>query len=380
MRLNFKISVFILLIFTLGCNKKKSGKAEIINFSKSKNANGSTCHLPTPKRNAFIKLKSENIGPQKNYSSHSNMNWIKGGTFLMGSDNIQSRKDELPKHKVTVDGFWMDEHEVTNAEFAEFVKNTKYITTAEQVPDWEELKKQLPPGTAKPSDDLLVPSSLVFVSPGHHVELNDASQWWQWKAGANWRHPEGPQSNIIGKDNFPVVHVSWDDAVAYAKWAGKRLPTEAEWEWAARGGLENAVYPWGNEGIELGKPKANTWQGEFPAKNLNKNGFLGTAPVKSFPPNAFGLYDMAGNVWEWCSDLYHNDYYKSINKPEGIKNPIGPTKSFDPDEPLVLKRVQRGGSFLCHDSYCSSYRVSARMKSSPDTGLSHTGFRCVKDK
>ncbi|MES2731755.1 MAG: formylglycine-generating enzyme family protein [Bacteroidota bacterium] len=339
----------------------------------------SSCHAPMPTRLASYS-KPQTTEIEAGTGSTEGMVWIKSGKFGMGSDNDQSRKDEYPKHTVAVDGFWMDTHEVTNAQFRAFVKATHYITTAEKKPDWEELKKQLPAGTPKPADDVLVASSLVFVAPSQPVELNDASQWWQWTAGANWKHPDGPSSNIEGKDNWPVVHVSWDDAVAYAKWAGKRLPTEAEWEWAARGGQEKAVYPWGNEHVEAGKPKANTWQGKFPSYNANRDGFLGTAPVKSFAANGYGLYDMAGNVWEWCADWYHNDYYQTINKPEGIKNPTGPTKSFDPDEPLVAKRVQRGGSFLCHDSYCSSYRVSARMKSSPDTGLSHTGFRCVKEK
>jgi formylglycine-generating enzyme required for sulfatase activity len=298
----------------------------------------------------------------------------------MGADNQQARKDEYPKHKVSVDGFWMDTHEVTNAQFAQFVKATEYITTAERKPEWEEIKKQLPPGTPKPAEEVLVASSLVFTAPVQEVALNDVSQWWSWVAGADWRHPEGPKSTIKGKDNYPVVHISWDDAVAYARWAGKRLPTEAEWEWAARGGLQNAVYPWGNEHIESGRMKANTWQGRFPNQNLEKDHFYGAAPVSSFAPNGYGLFDMAGNVWEWCSDHYRHDYYQTINKPEGVKNPTGPASSYDPEEPTIPKRLQRGGSFLCHDSYCSSYRVSARMKSSPDTGLSHTGFRCVREK
>ncbi len=372
----------IYFLFFISCQLKSSKKNEaLINVKyKSIKSDPTLCHLPVPKRISVLSKTNAGeivIGKE---GSTADMVWIEGGRFKMGSDNNQSRKDEFPKHDVSVDGFWMDEHEVTNAQFAAFVKATHFITTAEQKPDWEELKKQLPPGTPKPSDALLVPSSLVFTATSHPVELNDASQWWQWTAGADWKHPEGPASNIKGKDNWPVVHVSWDDAVAYTKWAGKRLPTEAEWEWAARGGKENAVYPWGNEHVEAGKPKANTWQGEFPHINTKRDGFTGASPIKSFPPNGYELYDMAGNVWEWCSDWYHADYYKTINKLEGVTNPKGPVKSFDPDEPLVVKRVQRGGSFLCHDSYCSSYRVSARMKSSPDTGLSHTGFRCVKDK
>ncbi len=307
------------------------------------------------------------------------MVWIPDGQFKMGSADRAGRPDEYPVHSVAVDGFWMDAHEVTNAQFRAFVEATGYLTTAERAPDWEELKKQLPPGTPRPPDSVLVASSLVFTQPARPVALHDASQWWQWRSGANWQHPEGPGSSLKGKDHWPVVHVSWDDAVAYARWAGKRLPTEAEWEFAARGGLNGAMYPWGSEAVEAGKPKANTWQGRFPDANTGWDGYPGTAPVQSFPPNAYGLYDMAGNVWEWCSDWYRPDAYQRAAESGESVNPQGPEGSFDPDEPTVPKRVQRGGSYLCHDSYCSSYRASARMKASPDTGLSHSGFRCVKE-
>lgn len=298
---------------------------------------------------------------------------------MMGADNKQAAEDEYPKHKVTISGFWIDATELTNAEFAKFVKATGYITTAERKPDWNELKKQVPPGTPKPDDSLLVAASLVFHSPAHAVSLNDYAQWWVWQKGANWKHPHGPGSTIKGKDNYPVVHVSWYDAVAYCKWAGKRLPTEAEWEWAARGGLQNKVYPWGNEGVDEGKPKANTWQGTFPVKNTLRDKYYYTAPVGSFSPNGYGLYDMAGNVWEWCADYYNNTYYATINKPAGVNNPKGPATSYDPDEPYAKKRVIRGGSFLCNDSYCSGYRVARRMKSTEDSGMEHVGFRCVQN-
>jgi formylglycine-generating enzyme required for sulfatase activity len=310
-----------------------------------------------------------------NHTPPQGMVWVKGGVFSMGGDNEQASEDEFPKHQVEVGGFWMDATEVTNAQFAEFVKATGYITTAEQKPDWEELKKQLPLDTPKPDDNVLVASSLVFKAPPSAVNLQDYSQWWVWTEGADWKHPDGPASNIKGKENHPVVHISWYDAQAYCKWAGKRLPTESEWEWAARGGLNNQIYPWGNEPINKGK--ANYWQGQFPNKNSEEDKFYFAAPVKSFQPNGYGLYDMAGNVWEWCSDNYKNDYYSEI-KP-GTKNPAGPDKSFDPDEPLAQKRVIRGGSFLCNDSYCSGYRVARRMKSTEDSSMQHVGFRCVKN-
>lgn len=311
-------------------------------------------------------------------SGFEGMKWIPGGEFLLGATDNEGRPDEYPQHRVVVDGFWMDETEVTNAQFKQFVDATGYITTAERDVDWEELKKQLPPGTPRPADSLLVAASLVFTSPAGPVSMDDASQWWRWKRGASWRQPQGPGSSIKGKETFPVVHVSWEDAQAYCKWAGKRLPTEAEWEVAARGGKSDVVYPWGTEKAEASRPKANTWQGVFPVQNTAWDGHTGAAPVKTFAPNSYGLYDMAGNVWEWCSDWYRADWYQQVNG-SVQKNPVGPAESFDPMEPTVPKRVVRGGSFLCHDTYCKGYRVTARMKTSPDTGLEHTGFRCVKD-
>lgn len=313
------------------------------------------------------------------HASHAGMAWVPAGTFRMGADNQQAEPDEYPKHDVTVDGFWIDKTEVTNAQFEKFVKATGYITTAERKPDWNELKKQMPPGTEKPADSLLVAASLVFVPANKPVNLNDYSQWWAWKTGANWKHPHGPGSDINGKENYPVVQVSWFDAVAYSEWAGKRLPTEAEWERAARGGLEDKIYPWGNEKVNEGQPKANTWEGSFPYKNTQRDHYYYLAPVSSFAPNGYGLYDMAGNVWEWCADLYNNNYYKTVSSPAGIKNPQGASKSYDPDEPYAIKRVVRGGSFLCNDSYCSGYRVSRRMKTTEDSGMEHLGFRCVSN-
>lgn len=336
-----------------------------------------SCHTGIPQR--FAASSSTSIETmQKGTASAEGMVWVEGGTFMMGADNDQAHQDEYPKHQVTVTGFYMDTHEVTNAQFLKFVEVTGYITTAEKKPDWEELKEQLPPGTPKPSDNVLVASSLVFTPPDQPIQLTNAGQWWSWVAGADWQHPEGPGSHIQGKDNYPVVHISWDDAVAYCKWAGKRLPTEAEWEWAARGARQDNIYPWGNENIDQGKVKANSWQGQFPNNNTQRDTFYGLSPAASFAPNDYGLHDMAGNVWEWCSDWYHAGYYQTVSA--GVSNPQGPSKSFDPEEPSVPKKVVRGGSYLCNDSYCSGYRVAARMKSSRDTGLSHTGFRCVMAK
>lgn len=314
----------------------------------------------------------------KTDSTTAGMVLIPGGAFLMGGDNEQASPDEFPKHEVKLHPFWIDATEVTNAQFAAFVKATGYVTTAEQKPDWEVLKKELPPGTPKPADSMLVPASLIFLPTDGPVDLGNVSLWWRWQKGANWKHPEGPGSTVSGRENYPVVHVSWYDAMAYCKWAGKRLPTEAEWEFAARGGLQNNIYPWGNQHVNAGMVKCNSWEGEFPYWNEQKDGYLRMAPVRSFAPNGFRLYDMAGNVWEWCSDWYRADYYHALQKGTAI-NPLGPAKSFDPEEPSVPKRSLRGGSFLCNDKYCSGYRVSRRMKSSPDTGLEHTGFRCVKD-
>lgn len=308
------------------------------------------------------------------------MVWIPGGEFMMGSASALAWSDEKPAHPVRVDGFFMDETEVTNAQFRKFVEATGYVTTAEKKPTAEEILKQSPPGTPPPDPTVLVPGSLVFMPTKDKVDLRDFSQWWSWTPGADWRHPEGPGSNLDGRDNHPVVQVSWDDAAAYAKWAGKQLPTEAEWEWAARGGLKNKPYVWGDEPPSSTAIFANIWQGEFPYKNSEADGYLRTAPVKSFPANGFGLYDTAGNVWEWCSDWYDAELYAQRSKQTPTANPSGPTQSNVPHQPYTLQRVQRGGSFLCNDSYCSRYRPSARHGCSFDTGMSHVGFRCVKSK
>ena len=340
----------------------------------------SCCTTAIPNRFGLKSSSKFNVvkdGKMPSAKNPEGMVWIPGGTFSMGGDNNQARQDEFPKHNVKLDGFFMDVTEVTNAQFAKFVAATGYITTAEKDINWEDLKKQLPSDTSKPEDDILKAASLVFVPTESEVSLQDYSQWWSWSHGANWKHPKGIESDIVGKENLPVVHISWDDANAYCQWAGKRLPTEAEWEFAARGGLEKNTYVWGNDSVVDEKKQCNYWQGIFPYKNDVTDGFFGSAPVKSFSPNGYGLYDMAGNVWEWCADNYNYNYYDEFEKVQITNNPKGPLKSYDPDEPLVAKKVMRGGSFLCNESYCSGYRVSARMKSSPDSSMEHLGFRCV---
>lgn len=305
------------------------------------------------------------------------MAWIPGGTFWMGVDD-PAFPDASPAHRVTLDGFWMDRTEVTNAAFAGFVRATGYTTIAERKPTYEEIIKSLPASVTPPPREQvepnLVPGSLVFTPPGRPVALNNHHQWWAWVPGACWDHPEGPGSSIDDRMDHPVVHIAFDDALAFAKWAGKRLPTEAEWEYAARGKLDRRTYAWGNELKPQGKWMANIWQGGFPSENTVEDGFRGTAPVGSFPPNGYGLVDMAGNVWEWCSDWYRPDFYRA--SPE--RNPRGPESSHDPAEPGVPKRVQRGGSLLCSDLYCVRYRVGTRGKGAIDSGASHLGFRCAR--
>jgi formylglycine-generating enzyme required for sulfatase activity len=302
--------------------------------------------------------------------STDEMAWIPGGTFQMGSNDFVDTK---PVHSVTVTGFWMDEHEVTNAQFAEFVKATGYVTVAERP-----LNPNDYPGVPA---DKLVPGSAVFTPPSQAVSLDDPLQWWNYQEGASWKQPFGPGKSLPGNDlkgraNEPVVHVSYEDAAAYARWAGKRLPTEAEWEFAARGGKDSQTYYWGKEQKPNGKWVANIFQGHFPDKNSKDDGYAGAAPVKSFPANAYGLFDMEGNVWEWCQDYYRPDYYAASTR----QNPQGPTDSYDPEEPGAVKRVQRGGSFLCSDQYCIRYKAGSRGKGEVSSGSNNLGFRCVKDK
>jgi formylglycine-generating enzyme required for sulfatase activity len=301
------------------------------------------------------------------------MVWIPPGEFTMGDE--RGLADERPAHRVRLHGFWLDAHEVTNADFEAFVAATGHLTTAEREATNAELG--LAADVYVPPENR-VPGSLVLDPPEPGERVTSAYQWWRWQPGANWRHPEGPGSNLAGRERHPVVHVSHDDAVAFAAWAKKRLPTEAEWERAARGGAEGLAFVWGDSEAPEGRWLANVWQGPFPSRDEVLDGFSALAPVGSFPPNGFGLYDMAGNAWEWCADWYRPDVY-AARASALVVDPEGPMDSFDPDEPGVKKRVTRGGSFLCSKSYCAGYRPSARMKSSPDTGLMHTGFRCARD-
>lgn len=312
---------------------------------------------------------------------------IPGGEFTMGSNATYALPNERPAHRVKVSPFLMDKFPVTNADFEKFVAATGYKTVAERKVDWEEIKKQVPPGTPKPPDEMLLPGSLVFRPTSGPVDLQDMANWWVWTTGANWRQPEGPGSDLKGREDHPVVQVAWEDAVAYAEWAGKRLPTEAEWEFAARGGLEDKRYAWGDEEFPDGKFHANRWTGDFPYKNTAEDGFAGTSPVGSFAPNGYGLYDMGGNVWNWCSDVYHGASHAE-RAGTVCCDPKGPEASA-PERPLqgdpspasgpgALRRVTKGGSFLCSPSYCESYRPSARRGITPDTGSSHVGFRCAR--
>lgn len=309
-------------------------------------------------------------------AAHAGMVWIEGGRFTMGSEDELSRMNERPAHQVAVDGFWMDETPVTNREFRRFVEETGYVTTAEVKPDWEELRKTLPPNTPKPDDSLLVAGSMVFTPSAGPVDLRNMANFWRWMPGASWQHPEGPESDLEGREEHPVVHISWDDANAYCKWIGKRLPTEAEWEYAARGGSTDTTYFWGDEFQPDGQFMANTWNGDFPYRNTGEDGYERTAPVKSFPANGYGLFGMAGNVWNWCSDRYRPDTFVDRAEEEFCSNPTGPLRDL-PGTPHAMQRVVKGGSFLCHRDYCASYRPSARRGLPTDTGMSHVSFRCV---
>ena len=284
------------------------------------------------------------------------MAWVPGGTFRMGSDDHYP--EEAPAHDATVAGFWMDRHAVTNTRFARFVRATNYVTLAERKPD-----PTLYPGAPR---ERLVPGSSVFVAPRQRVDLRDPYQWWQWVPGATWKHPQGPGTSTKRIPDHPVVHIAYEDAIAYAEWAGKALPTEAEWERAARGGLEGAAYAWGDDFTPGGRHMANTWQGEFPVANLETDGYSGTAPVGAFPPNGYDLYEMTGNVWEWTADLYRDHAEPAAACCSASQSPDG-----------IPRRVMKGGSHLCAANYCQRYRPAARMAQPIDTSTSHLGIRCI---
>ncbi|MCP3711149.1 formylglycine-generating enzyme family protein [Paraburkholderia sp. CNPSo 3274] len=295
---------------------------------------------------------------------------IAGGTFLMGSNHHYP--EEAPAHKVRVRGFWMDRHTVTNDQFKVFVDATGYVTCAERPANPDDYPGALP--------EMLEPSSVMFAKPSRRVDLRNHYNWWAYTRGADWRHPRGPESSLEGLGDHPVVHVAYEDAAAYARWAGKDLPTEAEWEFAARGGLDGAEFVWGDEFTPQGRQMANTWQGEFPWQNLVEDGYEWTAPVGSYPPNGYGLYDMAGNVWEWTSDWYQ-DHGKIVKACCTLDNPRGGTveSSVDPRTPqlTIPRKVMKGGSYLCAPNYCRRYRAAARMAQPVDTSTCHVGFRCV---
>ena len=302
------------------------------------------------------------------------MVWIPGGVAVMGSDT--GPPDEMPPHPIAIDGFWMDATEVTNRQFKQFVDATDYVTLPERKPELRSIQKGSGLENIAILEEFNQPGSICSLQLDSRNDIDPAKgaySWWQYTLGADWKHPEGPDSNIDDRMDHPVIHVSWLDAKAYCDWAGKILPTEAQWEYAIRGGHDGKFYPWGNNRNPDGKWLHNIWQGTFPIEDTSEDGFSRTAPVGSFPANDFGLFDMSGNVWEWCADYYQPEYYAV----SPVHNPAGPDSSFDPQEPGIIKRVQRGGSFMCSDQYCIGYRVSARMKGEEDTGAFHTGFRCV---
>jgi formylglycine-generating enzyme required for sulfatase activity len=328
---------------------------------------GQRAAAPPPTTLAFV-AKVDDTKPSS--PAPEGMQFVPGGSFWMGCTGCPGMPDALPEHAVVVDAFWMDATPVTNVQFAAFVKATGYVTVAERPLNPEEF-----PGV--PKEDLK-PGCVVFTPPGHDVPLDDHTAWWRYVKGASWKHPEGPTSDLRGRADHPVVHVAYEDAEAYAKWAGKRLPTEAEFEFAARGGKDRQPFSWGDQLKPGDKWAANVWQGRFPAENSVADGFVGTSPVRAFPANGFGLHDMGGNVWQWTSDWYRPDTYAKLAEKGVAHDPKGPADSFDPQEPGAKKRVQRGGSFLCSDRYCQRYYVGSRGKGEISSGTSNLGFRCVK--
>jgi formylglycine-generating enzyme len=360
------VAILFLTILLEGCRRESGGKqgGAHIGGHGAHSAGAATAQSKNIEHGAAHINQTPPPGP-----APEGMAWVPGGTFWMGCDDCEM-PDATPVHLVTVDGFWIDATPVTNTQFAKFVEATKYKTVAERQPDPKDF-----PGA--PAENL-VPGSAVFTQPGAEVSLNNFLNWWKYVPGANWRRPEGPQSDLKGREDHPAVQIAWEDAAAYAKWEGKRLPTEAEFEFAARGGLDRQRFAWGAELKPNGKWAANIWQGRFPTKNGVEDGYERTSPVKAFPPNGFGLYDMGGNVWQWCADWYRPDYFGRLAASGDAHNPQGPSDSYDPQEPEIPKRVQKGGSFLCSDEYCSRYLVGSRGKGASDSGGSNTGFRCVR--
>lgn len=355
-----RTSLLLLTIFlTSSC-----GSSSHENKSTSSTADSADCPMTSiPSR--FSALNASDSDVNIRGEDDAEMVLIKGGTFDMGTESFP---DAQPVHTVELNSFYIDVHEVTNAQFQKFVEATGHITVAEQPLNPNDF-----PGV---DPEVLVPGSAVFTAPEDVDGLQNHLQWWNYVADANWRQPEGPGSSIVGREDHPVTQVAYSDAVAYAEWAGKRLPTEAEWEFAAKAGEhQEETYYWGNEKLEDGKWLANIYQGDFPSNNTKEDGFEGTSPVKSFPANAYGLYDMEGNVWEWCADYYRSDYYSQSPK----TNPQGPQTSYDPQEPGAEKRVQRGGSFLCNDVYCERYKAGSRGKGEVNSPTNNVGFRCVRD-
>lgn len=341
-----------------------------------------SCKNPSPKSEDVTKTTPSHVllkEKPNDIQTPEGMVWVNGKTFTQGAKpgDAYAMPREQPAHEVTVDGFFIDVTEVTNAQFKKFIDATGYVTVAERPIDWEVMKNDLPEGTPKPADSILQPGSLIFNKNVDAVaNMHNYQQWWTWKIGANWKHPEGPGSTIEGKDNFPVVHIAYDDALAYCEWANRRLPTEAEWESAAQGTNNNSIYTWGSDPKQL-DASANTWQGTFPVKNESVDGFKLVSPVKSFPPNSIGIYDMLGNVWELTQDWFNEGYYKQIDGSEPLINPTGAKTAHTPNNPYQKEHVIKGGSFLCHESYCASFRISARMNTSIDSASDHVGFRTV---
>ena len=354
--LNPFLSIFILLL--IGCKEDtKNIKKEEVTVTTTKDVAPKESTVKTPE----------------------GMLWVPEKIFLQGGKNGDqyAMPREKPSHNVKVDGFFIDVTEVTNKQFKAFVDATNYLTVAEREIDWEEMKTQLPENTPKPHDSILQPGSLIFNKDVNAVvNMQNYGQWWTWKIGANWKHPRGPDSSIKGQDNYPVVHVAYEDALAYCKWANRRLPTEAEWESAAQGKNTDAIFTWGNDPQLLNK-NANTWQGTFPTINNPIDGFKYISPVKSYDPNSIGLYDMSGNVWEITSDFFNTNYYKTLIDNEILDNPKGASKTYTATNPFATEYVIKGGSFLCNASYCTSFRISAKMGMSADSGSDHTGFRTV---